>query len=122
MKTTILLLIAYLLISMEIQSQVITIETTLDSPCAALKTPTSTVDNFLIYPNPVSYKLFIDLKTTNNNNTSIKIYDVKGSLVYRKEKLPYEGYINLDKLKNGFYFLIFEEAKNRTTKKLVIQR
>lgn len=122
MKTSIILIIVYFLISFEIKAQIVTIETTLDTPCASLKIPTATIDNYIIYPNPVREKLFIDIKAHSKQNSSIKIYDVKGSLVLKKNHLPEEGFIYLNKLKSGFYFLIFEKNKKIITKKLVIQK
>lgn len=103
-------------------AQTVTIEATLDTPCVTLKLIDTTIEDFQVYPNPTKNKLFIDLKNQFNKPSSIKIYDVKGSLVYDKKEFPKDGFINLTKLKNGFYFLILERKEKSITKKLIVQK
>lgn len=102
-------------------SQVTIIEAVLQSPCASLKIDKPNLERLEIFPNPTTGMLFLrDLNKA--KNTYIKIYDVKGSLVFKKQNLLKEATLNLRKLKNGFYFLIYENEEKKITKKLIIQK
>lgn len=81
-----------------------------------------TVDNlgkFNIYPNPSSGEIYVNYPY--NNESVLKIFDMKGSLVFQyniknSEKLP------IDYLDNGIYNVILKSSIYVTTKRLVIQK
>lgn len=121
MKIKLLFIFSFFFVSQTIRAQIVTIETTLASPCAALKIEPLHIDNINVYPNPSTGKFnldFIFLKS----NSSIKIYDVKGSLVFKREEIKEKEIINLEKLKNGFYFLVYKDQEKSYSKKLIIQK
>lgn len=121
MKQLHLIIWLMLLFAQKSNSQVTIIKAVLQPPCASLKIEKPNLEKLEIFPNPSRGILFI--KDFNSvKNTFIKIYDVKGSLVFKKQNLLKEATLNLRKLKNGFYFLIYENEEKKITKKLIIQK
>ena len=58
--------------------------------CECIGTPSSTIDELesvsaLIYPNPVSNNLTVDLGDLNGVNTTIKLYDSSSKIVFEKQ-------------------------------------
>ena len=109
-------------LSISFNAQITTIEATLDTPCVALKLIDTNIENFQIYPNPTNDKIFIDLKNQSNKPYSIRIYDVKGSLIFDKKESFNNEVINLNKLKSGIYFITLKSEQKKVTKKLIIQK
>ncbi|PQJ79112.1 glycosyl hydrolase 53 family protein [Polaribacter porphyrae] len=71
-------------------------------------------NHFIIYPNPVKNVLF--LKSRINNIESIKIYDVKGSLIKLLQPNKMQWSLDLTNLKKGVYFL---KVNNHLNKKFI---
>ncbi|QOD61777.1 T9SS type A sorting domain-containing protein [Polaribacter haliotis] len=109
-----------LCIAHKTNSQIVIIEATLQSPCASLKIKNPYIEELNIFPNPTNGK--ISIKGINKSLTSqVKIYDVKGSLVFTK-KISYNNILDVSRLNNGFYFLKYENSEKKVTKKLIIQK
>ena len=67
-----------------------TLDDEIQEDCECAGTPHSAVDEFealsvLIYPNPASNNLTVDLGDLNGVNTTIKLYDSSSKLVFEKE-------------------------------------
>ena len=67
-----------------------TLDDEIQEDCECAGTPISTVDELealsvLIYPNPASNNLTVDLGDLNGVNTTIKLYDASSKLVFEKE-------------------------------------
>ena len=77
--------------------------------------------HFTIYPNPsYSDKLNIKLLNTDFNGLSIKIFDIKGKIILKKNDLKSLGNINISNLNAGVYFVkLLKEDKIIDVKKLV---
>ncbi len=77
--------------------------------CECAGTPISTVDELdalsvLIYPNPASNNLTIDLGDLNGVNTTIKLYDSSSKLVFEKQSLS-TLVIDVSNFAKGMYSL-----------------
>ena len=73
-------------------------------------------DRINIYPNPANDKIYIS--NLIQENTSIKIYDIKGSLVL-ENIISNEKYLNISKLSKGVYQIKFEGSDWNETRKLI---
>lgn len=86
---------------------------------AVLSKERQSLENFSVYPNPVSNGI-LSINTLNNTTKKVSIFDTLGKQVYSKQlKANEKAYIN--HLNSGIYFLTVEENSITATKKLVIQ-
>jgi hypothetical protein len=79
-----------------------------------LKTNQETIENILVFPNPVSDILTINCK---NHCNSVRFYDELGRLVY--EESPVNNNINLKNLKSGVYNLEIDSENTIFKQKMV---
>ncbi len=82
---------------------------------------TTEVDKFpkntiLLYPNPVHS--IINIKYAKPNSI-ISIYDVSGKLVYSKQMNKKKEAINIGNLRNGVYFIKFDNHKKKITYRFI---
>ena len=75
--------------------------------------------NVLIYPNPASEEVTISCDQLKSN---LKIYNLKGQLLYSKKITDYITTISLKEFESGMYIIRLDNDKNIVTKKLVINR
>ena len=126
MKKTIFTFILTCVICFYTNAQVTTINLSLDSPCASLSLNTNEDPNyFTIYPNPSNG--VINITGNFNQIESIKIYDLKGSLVFtsnlsENKKISTYKILNVDHLQNGIYVLSYKNDNRKITKKLIINK
>lgn len=73
----------------------------------------------IVYPNPVSDKLFF--KGTRSNKLSIAIYDVAGQNLIRKTLTSEPHEIEVSNLAEGVYFVSIKNGNKKTLKKIVIK-
>lgn len=72
-----------------------------------------------VYPNPVNSNLYI--KTDNNNDVNIEIYNISGQLMLSEFYANSKNInINIDALDNGIYNLIIKTKNNVQTAKIVV--
>ena len=73
------------------------------------------INNYSIYPNPASSKIYVDIPNENN----LKISTITGKTIL--EKMNFKGGdIDVSKLSKGVYIITFENNKNLISKKLII--
>lgn len=77
----------------------------------------SNFTEFIRYSNPFTDILEVDFELKNSTQLSIALYDTKGSILHRFENKRYQAGIHqisadLSHLKNGVYFLRFEDDAN----------
>jgi hypothetical protein len=76
------------------------------------------IDNFTMYPNPVSNgRLY--MSSSNNLNKQVKIYALTGQQVY-SNNIQTEDYLNISNLNRGIYLVRIEEDGKIATRKLVV--
>jgi CubicO group peptidase (beta-lactamase class C family) len=77
--------------------------------------------NFNMYPNPTSENVFITLNNPELKNSTIKLFDMIGQIVYSSEVVGDNIQINTSALENGIYCVQISNAGKRYNKKLIIQ-
>ncbi len=79
--------------------------------------------NITIYPNPVRNTLNINVNSRAILPFSVTIYNIKGELVQTAFEIENSSKLNIDKLKNGIYFVsIIRDNKEIETSKIYILR
>jgi len=76
------------------------------------------IENFAMYPNPVSNGMLY-MSSSNNVNKQVAIYAINGQQVYSKN-LQFEEKMNISTLNRGIYFVKIEEEGKIATRKLVV--
>tara|TARA_R110001583_G_scaffold21685_11_gene82137 strand:- start:2341 stop:3984 length:1644 start_codon:yes stop_codon:yes gene_type:complete len=76
------------------------------------------IENFKMYPNPVSNGI-LNMSSNNNANKQVEIYTLNGQQVY-SENLQFKEKINISNLNTGIYLVRIIEEGNISTRKLVI--
>ncbi|MBU0765369.1 MAG: T9SS type A sorting domain-containing protein, partial [Bacteroidetes bacterium] len=79
-------------------------------------------DGFLVYPNPASDILYINNGTINDENLTLKIYNVIGELIHTQKLQQNHQQINIGDLSNGVYVLEIKSEGWSERQKLIIQR
>ena len=94
------------------------VSTGLNPSCAttSIGTELNGPDIVNIYPNPSNDKIYISNLT--EENTSIKIYDIKGGLVL-ENRISNKEYLDISSLAKGVYQIKFEGKKLNETRKLI---
>ena len=94
------------------------ISTGLNPSCAttSIGTELNGPDIVNIYPNPSNDKIYISNLT--EENTSIKIYDIKAGLVL-ENRISNKEYLDISSLAKGVYQIKFEGKKLNETRKLI---
>ena len=77
------------------------------------------ITGFSMYPNPVTNGEFT-IRTLNNSNKNVQIFDLLGKLVYSKVITASER-VQVSNLNEGIYILKVEEEGKTATRKLVIE-
>ena len=73
-------------------------------------------DRINIYPNPANDKIYIS--NLIEENTSIKIYDIKGSLVL-ENRISNKEYLDISILEKGIYQIKFKGKQLNETRKFI---
>jgi hypothetical protein len=99
-------------------------ESVTDEVLIAISSPTglenSHFDDIQIYPNPTHGIVIINLKDL-TGDTSIKIFDLKGSLVYSGDmRNPGIYFINISEYRNGTY-VIQTEREHHSSRQMIIK-
>lgn len=77
---------------------------------------------FSIYPNPSNGKFQLSCNSLlPSNNCNIKVYDLRGQMVYECEVTDITSEIDLNNLNPGIYFIRFSDGQSIQTRKIVIQ-
>jgi hypothetical protein len=80
-----------------------------------------TENDVVLYPNPVSDRLTVSLRTNDFNVTAMAVYDLNGKLVLTKSVSDNQISVNTHSLAPGHYFLRLSDGKNSFTTKFVKQ-
>jgi hypothetical protein len=87
--------------------------------------PLSEIGSLLIYPNPSSRLLYVNLGNRTENNGRIELFDIHGKVVLEETVAPGYQVIQLDmvQLNNGMYILRWTEAgRVRGMSKVAVSR
>ena len=79
-----------------------------------------------VYPNPSSGSLKVNYKSPVTGNTQLKVYDIRGRIVFNKTEVGIKGnntyHLNLDKLTPGVYILQLTNSTEQKQKKFIIAK
>ena len=78
-------------------------------------------EEIAIYPNPVSEKVFIDVKNPVSDKICAEMYDAEGRLVYKEEISKSNLNIDVSNLNGGIYLLKLNSSDNRYNQKIVVK-
>ncbi len=84
--------------------------------CTVAVTPVSENENILIYPNPTSGTLFIDLQKT-EEISSISVFNMIGE---RIQNMVFEENISMQDLPNGIYMIILHTKNSKVYSKRIL--
>ena len=90
-----------------------------------VKEPSAGIENVLVYPNPTSDKVKIQLETTQPEPLQIDLYDIFGRTIYAisvpETTQQYVQNLDVSNLAKGVYMLKIATSKGQITRKIVIQ-
>jgi hypothetical protein len=95
------------------------------NPCAvaSISEWSAAKENLLVYPNPVSNELHIELQSKNEHIQKIIIQDIMGKILickdYSKQKILHIENINWEE---GIYLIKVETNENNYIKKIIIKK
>ncbi|MES2812220.1 MAG: S8 family serine peptidase [Bacteroidota bacterium] len=89
---------------------------------AILSTSDNAFNKMTIYPNPTKGILNINLNTLLEGETVYTIYDIQGRKIMNKSSNNVSETLNIENFTTGVYMLSIENGKNRTTKKIVLDK
>ena len=75
-----------------------------------------------IYPNPALDQFTLSIEIKNNEDLTLKIYDVIGKLISTEKIHQNDQKINVDKLNNGVYWIEVQSSNWTEKQQLLIQR
>ena len=102
-----------------------TLDDEIQDDCECAGTPVSTLDELevlsvLIYPNPVSNNLTVDLGDLNGVNTTLKLYDASSKLVFEKESTS-TLMIDVSGFAKGMYLLELTTEKQVLRSQVIVE-
>jgi hypothetical protein len=76
--------------------------------------------NIVVYPNPSTNKISIDLQSQNAvQNNIVSIYDIQGQAILQQTLKQEKTEINITGLAKGVYFLKVNNGRNTEVRKLL---
>jgi Secretion system C-terminal sorting domain len=95
-----------------------------DTSNVSLKSKTTTPNNLTIYPNPANLEVTLSYDLLTNSAVNFTIFDVIGNVVFcskteNKNAGNHTLNVNVEQLKNSFYFVQMETDSGIISKKLV---
>lgn len=88
----------------------------------SLKTPSNQLSASVVYPNPTTGILNINLPTDISGETLFNLFDIQGRKVASKTSFNSTEILNVEHLSEGVYVLSIENNNERTIKKIVINK
>ncbi len=88
---------------------------------AALSTPNNLLANVAVYPNPSKGIINITLPDA-LEKTVLTLNDIQGRAILTKETSAINETMNIENLQEGIYLLTIENGKNKTIKKIVLNK
>ena len=83
----------------------------------------SKTSKFVVYPNPSTNASSIRIKLleTNPSEFDLKILNINGQVIYKKDKCNSEEQFSSSKLSKGIYFITVKSDSFQETKKIIVQ-
>jgi hypothetical protein len=84
--------------------------------------PNEQNENIRVYPNPSSDRLYYNITNSGKKVQNMKLIDAAGRIVIQNSEVSARGTLNINKLPEGVYSVVFNFNKGRFQKKIVIAR
>jgi hypothetical protein len=91
------------------------------SPATGIKEINATAQAFLVYPNPASDLVTIEINTTKQGSASYVIYNLTGTQVMSNKLGNMKEQINISSLTSGLYFIEISMNGAVSTHKLIVE-
>jgi len=97
------------------------IQAEVNQALSTLAAPSFSINDFDLYPNPISDSVTVDLK--NFENTKVQVFDINGHQIYESPVLKSKQLvINVKQiLAKGVYFIKVTEGNSSQTKKIILK-
>ncbi len=92
---------------------------TINGSSSAIKNVSTFNDEIVIYPNPATDQIRIDV--VSNETVDISVFDISGKLILEKEITQNKNLVDVSYLNKGIYFIQAKADNRISTKKLLIQ-
>lgn len=90
-----------------------------------IKTETNLINSLLIYPNPGSENITVNLDLKNSTQTTIELIDIQGKVVIAKDLGTIQGefkqILNVSRISRGSYSIKITTENGTQTKKIIIE-
>lgn len=87
--------------------------------CNVLSIEENTLTKTFLYPNPT--KDILHISNSINNIAEIRIFDTKGNLMIRKQKIDYNDQMDVSTLAAGLYLVELSSPKQKEVYRLMVQ-
>jgi hypothetical protein len=78
-------------------------------------------ENLLIYPNPASSVIHIDLEGLESFQKKVSLFDMNGKLMWQQNNAPKTMTINVEHLRSGVYIVQLTSVLASTSKKVIVE-
>ena len=96
-----------------------------NSPATGINENTAIINSFEIFPNPVKDNAVLKVNSVHPFETSLRVYNALGAVVYEKEISLNEGKnkieLNFENLNSGIYFTTLKSESGSITKKIIVR-
>lgn len=79
-------------------------------------------NNFSVYPNPTQGLLNVRLNDAVDGQTNLTLFDIQGRAILNKRGISNSETLHIENLEGGVYLLSVENGKQKTTKKIVLNK
>lgn len=88
----------------------------------ALGVKENNLDRFSVYPNPSKGVLNVKLNGNTDGPTNLRLYDIQGRDMMSRNNISEMETLNIEHLQSGVYLLSVENGKQKSTKKIVLNK
>lgn len=80
--------------------------------------------NAMVFPNPASEMIVVQVKDLNKTTLDLELYDMTGKLIQKTQIYPGStlGYFDLKTVYDGEYFIKISDGTNTSSKKIIVSR
>lgn len=78
-------------------------------------------NKLLLFPNPFKDEIKIKIKNSSSKNNLIRLYGIRGELIYQTTFTDNQTTINLSKINTGIYFIEVKTDESKMVKKIIKQ-
>jgi hypothetical protein len=92
---------------------------------AGIESPNSFLNNLVVYPNPSSQNIIVDLNLKTSEKTTFELIDITGKVVFSKTAILPQGEstqtIDISRFAKGSYFVSIVTESGKESRKIIIE-